>query len=131
VGTVANPVMLPNTQIATYNGGMAGVAQRGTGTPYAAIGNMSILYNFGRGAGAVTGSFDTMAFSGAITNTPGTANVTGSIQMTGGPSVSGPLTGSFFSSPTDPAKYIAGAFGLKGTVSGTPYAAGGIFATQH
>ncbi len=55
VGTVANPVMLPNTQVATYNGGMAGVAQRGTGNPYAAIGNMSIIYNFGRGAGAVSG----------------------------------------------------------------------------
>jgi hypothetical protein len=130
VGTVANPLMLPNTQIATYNGGMAGVAQRGTGTPYAANGSMSILFNFGRGTGAVSGTFDTMAFSGAITNTPGTPNVTGSIQMTGGPSVSGPVTGSFFSSPTDPAKYISGAFGVKGNVSGTPYAAGGIFATQ-
>ncbi len=34
VGTVANPVMLPNTQSATYSGFMAGMAQLGTNNPY-------------------------------------------------------------------------------------------------
>jgi hypothetical protein len=130
VGTVANPVMLPNTQSATYTGFMAGMAQLGSNNAYFATGDMTINWSFNRGAGSVGGTFDNKAYSGALAITPGTPNVSGQIQMTGGPSVSGPLTGSFFSSPTDPAKYIAGAFGVKGTVSGTPYAAGGVFATQ-
>jgi hypothetical protein len=129
-GTVANPVMLPNTQSATYTGFMAGMAQLRSNNAYFATGDMTINWSFNRGAGSVGGTFDNKAYSGALAITPGTPNVSGQIQMTGGPSVSGPLTGSFFSSPTDPAKYIAGAFGVKGTVSGTPYAAGGVFATQ-
>jgi hypothetical protein len=99
---------------------MAGMAQLGSNNAYFATGDMTINWSFNRGAGSVGGTFDNKAYSGALAITPGTPNVSGQIQMTGGPSVSGPLTGSFFSSPTDPAKYIAGAFGVKGTVSGTP-----------
>ena len=132
VGTVANPVMLPNTQSATYTGFMAGMAQLGTNNPYFATGDMTINWSYNRGSGSVVGTWDNKAYSGNLQVAPGppSANVTGSINLTASPSVSGPLTGSFSSSPTDPAKYIAGAFGVSGNVSGTPYKAGGIFATQ-
>ena len=132
VGTVANPMMLPNTSSATYTGFMAGMAQLGTNNPYFATGDMTINWSYNRGSGSVVGTWDNKAYSGNLQVAPGppSANVTGSINLTASPSVSGPLTGSFFSSPTDPAKYIAGAFGVSGNVSGTPYKAGGIFATQ-
>jgi hypothetical protein len=107
-GTVANPMMLPNTQSATYSGFMYGRVQRGVAAPYMASGPMQFNWNFGRGSGAISASFDGMSLSGAATNTPGTANITGSIQTVTGPSVSGPIAGSFFSSPTDPAKYLGG-----------------------
>jgi hypothetical protein len=124
--------MLPNTQVATYTGFMAGVAQRGTGNPYNVNGTLQIPnFSFASGTGPVLASFDGITLSGTIGKPPGTTGPSSSLVGTlSGGGVSGPLNGSIFSSPSDPAKYIAGAFGLKGSVGGTPYAAGGIFATQ-
>jgi hypothetical protein len=129
-GTVGSAPQLPNTQKITYDGFMYGRVQHGANS-YMASGPWSLNWDMSKSAGKITvPNFDGMALSGTAALTPGTANITGSMQSTSGGNVSGPLAGAFFASPSNPSNYVAGAYGLAGSKAGTSYASGGIFAAQ-
>ena len=128
-GTVGSAPQLPNTQKITYDGFMYGSVQNGANSRMAS-GPWSLNWDMSRSAGTIRATYDGMNISGAAALTPGTANITGSMQSTSGGSVSGPLSGAFFSSPSNPANYVAGTYGLTGTKGGSTYLSGGIFAAQ-
>jgi hypothetical protein len=121
-------VQLPMTGIATYNGFMAGYAQKGGNAPYQATGSYQNAWNFQTGQGDFTGSFDRRNFSGTTYTTGGTT-FAGNFNSVGGHHHrSGSLSGGFFSSPTDAAAYQAGTFSIGNARS--RYQASGVFAGQ-
>jgi hypothetical protein len=125
-------VQLPMTGIATYNGFMAGYAQKGGNAPYQATGSYQNAWNFQTGQGDFTGSFDRRNFSGTTYTTGGTT-FAGNFNSVGGHHHrSGSLSGGFFSAPTDTAgrfpSYQAGTFSIGNARSF--YQATGIFAGQ-
>ncbi|HTB40817.1 MAG TPA: hypothetical protein VK777_27265, partial [Reyranella sp.] len=86
-------------------------------------------WNFASRTGAFTGSFDGRGYSGTMQTTGpiGTTTFAGTINSTTGHR-SGSMSGGFFSSPSDPAAYQAGAFSIGSARS--RYQATGIFAGQ-
>ena len=120
-------MQLPQIGSASYNGFMAGIAQRGGNSPYLASGSYQNTWNFQTGRGAFAGSFDGRSYSGMTQTTGGTGSTTFAGTFTGGHR-SGSLSGGFFSSPSDVAAYQAGTFSIGGRHS--HYRATGIFAGQ-
>ena len=118
-------VALPQTGSATYSGFMAGFAQHGHATPYAAGGTFTNAWNFQTGTGTFNANFDNRPYAGqTAAPSPGGTSFNGTFNGSG--NRSGMLNGSFFSSPTDAAAYQAGNFSIKGP----GYRAGGVFAGQ-
>lgn len=122
-GTITPALSLPSTGTATYSGHVIGSVVNGPNA-YIAAGSYSNVWNFATQTGAVTiGNFDGATYTGNTALSGGTANFTGALSGAGR---TGAIAGSFFSSPTVPAKGQAGSF----SVTGTNYKAGGTFAAQ-
>jgi hypothetical protein len=123
-GTPTTAVQLPQTGGAIYSGFMAGFASNnGTAPP---PGSYQNVWNFASRTGTVTANFDGAAFNGntAMIGNSARFNTPAAITGTGGRNLT--LDGAFFTSPSDPAKYQAGSFAVKGS----NYTAGGVFAGQ-
>jgi hypothetical protein len=125
-GTMTTPVQMPQTGSATYNGSMMGNVWN-NGSSYGATGSYSSTWGFATRAGSFNASFDGTSYSGSASATPGSGGTSFTGSFSGG-GRSGSLSGAFFSSPTDAAKYQAGAFAI-GADSST-YKAAGVFAGQ-
>jgi len=123
-GQVTAANQMPMTGSATYTGGMFGTVMHGTNAPTTASGTIQFGVNFASPQTiTINANFDNVSYSGLGGIVRGTSNVFGSISGGGN---SGSVPGSFFAGGGDPAKYLGGAFGIKGT----NYLAGGIYATQ-
>jgi len=125
-GSMTPQVLMPQTGTATYNGSMMGNVSN-NGSTYSATGSYSSSWGFASRAGSFNASFDGTNYSGSASAVGGSAGTTFTGTFSGG-GRSGNLSGAFFASPTDAAKYQAGAFSI-GTNS-TPYKAAGVFAGQ-
>jgi hypothetical protein len=116
---------------ATYSGHMVGNVVN-NGNAYVAAGTYTNQWSFGPRTGIATINFDGASFGGGLTANTAmsgggpTFATTAPLASSVIPGRSLTLNGSFFSSPTDAAKYQAGNFG----VTGTSYKAGGTFAGQ-
>jgi hypothetical protein len=134
-GTLSNQADLSSLNMqnatATYNGHMVGNVLN-NGSAYIAAGSYTNQWSFGARSGIATITFDGARYGGGITantvlNGGGpTFQTTAPLPSSGVTGRSLTLNGSFFASPSDPAKYQAGSFG----VTGAAYKAGGIFAGQ-
>ena len=94
------------------------------GDVYAAAGSYSNTWDFQKGRGDFSGSFDRRRYSGTTQLVPGSnTNFNGNFQ---GGSRAGSLNGAFFASPSDAAAYQAGNF----AINGRRYDASGIFMGQ-
>ena len=125
-GTMTTQVQMPQTGSATYNGSMMGNVWN-NGNTYGATGSYSSTWGFATRAGSFNASFDGTSYAGSAAATQGSGGTafTGTLSGAGR---SGNLSGAFFASPTDAAKYQAGAFTI-GSNSST-YKAAGAFAGQ-
>ncbi|MCW5733668.1 MAG: FecR domain-containing protein [Enhydrobacter sp.] len=125
-GTMTTQVQMPQTGSATYNGSMMGNVWN-NGSQYSATGSYNSSWGFASRAGSFNASFDGTSYSGSASATPGSGGTSFTGSFSGG-GRTGNLSGAFFASPTDPAKYQAGAFTI-GANSAT-YKAAGVFAGQ-
>jgi hypothetical protein len=120
-------VQLPNTQSASFSGGMLGLAQNGNGPTRVVTGSFGLNYNWGQGAGAWNANFDNRSYVGSVNGTGG-ANFGGS----GIPATTGNNTmavnGSFLTVPA-PGRPVVGVVGqFSATGPGNSYQASGVFA---
>jgi hypothetical protein len=127
VGTLTTAVQMPQSGGATYSGGMVGNVNN-RGAAYIASGSYQMDWNFGRRTGNLNASFDGTNYRGGAAAIPGSGGTNFAGGFTGGRGRVGTLNGSFFTSPTDVAKYQAGAFSIGNNSSS--YKASGIFAGQ-
>jgi len=118
---------MPQSGGATYSGGMVGNVNN-RGAAYIASGSYQMDWNFGRRTGNLNASFDGTNYRGGAAAIPGSGGTNFAGGFTGGRGRVGTLNGSFFTSPTDVAKYQAGAFSIGNNSSS--YKASGIFAGQ-
>lgn len=125
-GTMPTQVQMPQTGSATYNGSMAGNVWN-NGRTYEKIGSYSSTWGFATRAGTFNAQFDGTSYSGSAAAVAGSGGTSFAGSFSGG-GKSGSLSGAFFTSPTDAAKYQAGAFTI-GANSNT-YKATGVFAGQ-
>jgi hypothetical protein len=125
-GTMPTQIQMPQTGSATYTGSMMGGVWN-NGSTYNATGSYSSTWGFANRAGSFNASFDGTSYAGSAAATQGSGGTSFTGTFSGG-GRSGNLSGAFFTSPTDAAKYQAGAFTI-GT-NGTPYKAAGAFAGQ-
>jgi hypothetical protein len=125
-GTMPTQFQMPQTGSATYNGSMMGNVWN-NGSMYSATGSYNSTWSFGSRAGSFNASFDGTSYRGSAAAVQGSGGTTFAGSFSGG-GRSGNLSGAFFSSPQDAAKYQAGAFTI-GSGS-TPYKAAGAFAGQ-
>jgi hypothetical protein len=123
-GTMPTQVQMPQTGSATYNGSMMGNVWN-SGGMYSATGSYSSTWSFGSRAGSFNASFDGTSYAGSAAATQGSGGTSFTGSFSGG-GRTGNLSGAFFTSPTDAAKYQAGAFTI-GSGSST-YNAAGVFA---
>jgi FecR protein len=123
-GTLAT--QLPNTQVASFSGGMWGQAQNAGGSIRNVTGTFGINnYSFAAGSGQWVSAFDGRNYAGTVTGTPGGAHFgANSIPATTGYNTMS-VNGSFFSSPTS----NGGVAGVGGqfAVGGPGYLASGTF----
>jgi hypothetical protein len=125
-GSMATQAQMPQTGSATYTGSMMGNVWN-NGSTYNATGSYNSTWGFASRAGSFNASFDGTSYSGTAAATTGSGGTSFTGSFSGG-GRSGNLSGAFFASPTDPAKYQAGAFTI-GANSPT-YKAAGVFAGQ-
>lgn len=125
-GTMTTSVQMPQTGSATYTGSMMGNVWN-NGSTYSATGSYSSTWGFASRAGSFNASFDGRSYTGSAAATQGSGGTSFTGSFSGG-GQSGSLSGAFFASPTDAAKYQAGAFTI-GANSST-YKAAGVFAGQ-
>jgi hypothetical protein len=125
-GTMPTQVQMPQTGSATYNGSMMGNVWN-NGSLYNATGSYSSTWSFGSRAGSFNASFDGTSYAGSAAATHGSGGTSFTGSFSGG-GRSGNLSGAFFTSPTDAAKYQAGAFTIG--ARSTTYKAAGTFAGQ-
>ncbi|WP_428673495.1 FecR domain-containing protein [Reyranella sp.] len=126
-GSMTPQVLMPQTGSATYTGSMMGNVSNNGSTPYSATGSYSSTWGFASRAGSFNASFDGTSYSGSAKASAGSGGTSFTGNFSGG-GRSGNLSGAFFASPTDAAKYQAGAFTI-GTNT-TNYKAAGVFAGQ-
>jgi hypothetical protein len=118
---------LPNTQSASFSGGMWGQAQNGNSPIRNVTGSFGLNYNWGAGSGAWNANFDNRSYVGTVNGTGG-ANFGGSniAATTGNRSMA--VNGSFFTGPGA----AGGVVGVGGQFSATNpsgnYQASGVFA---
>jgi hypothetical protein len=125
-GTMTTQVQMPQTGSATYNGSMMGNVWN-QGSQYSATGSYSSSWGFATRAGSFNASFDGTSYAGSASAGSGSGGTSFTGSFSGG-GRSGNLSGAFFSSPTDAAKYQAGAFTIG--ANNTTYKAAGAFAGQ-
>jgi len=125
-GTMPTQVQMPQTGSATYNGSMMGNVWN-NGSLYNATGSYNSTWSFGSRAGSFNASFDGTSYAGSAAATQGSGGTSFTGAFSGG-GRSGSLSGAFFTSPTDAAKYQAGAFTIG--ANSTTYKAAGTFAGQ-
>jgi hypothetical protein len=116
---------LPNTQSASFSGGMWGQAQNGNGAIRNVTGTFGMNYNWGAGSGSWNANFDSRNYVGAVNSTGG-ANFGGSnIVATGNRTMS--VNGSFMTGPgaSGAVVGVAGQFSASGP--GNSYQASGVF----
>src|SRR5258706_14273809 len=99
---------MPQTGSATYTGSMMGNVWN-NGNTHSATGSYSSSWGFASRAGSFNASFDGTSYSGSAAAAPGSGGTTFTGTFAGG-GRSGNLSGAFFTSPSDMAKYQAGAF---------------------
>lgn len=151
-GRLSDPVQIPTTGTATYNGHMVGtVKNSSTGAEYIAASGFQYVANFGNPAASTmtVSSFDGVSYGGTVpfdrtrntnayvSNSEILAAIDGIIPRTGGAALSGAtmeIGGMFFKGKTDPVKDVAGGFGVRAnpvtTSAGTNhnYIAAGVWA---
>jgi hypothetical protein len=122
-GTIAT--VLPNTQVASFSGGMWGQAQNAGGSIRNVTGTFGINnYSFSAGSGQWVSAFDGRNYSGTVTGTPSGANFS-SNTITGTGSATMAVNGSFMtgSGAGGSVVGVAGQF-----AAGAPgYVASGVF----
>ncbi len=113
---------LPNTQSASFSGGMWGQAQNAGGSIRNVQGTYGMTYNWGSSLGSFNASFDNRNYAGGVQGAGG-ANFTG--VFAGGNRI-GTLSGAFNTSPTAGGAVVgqSGQFGI----AGPGYLASGVFA---
>ena len=117
---------LPNTQVASFSGGMWGQAQNGNSAIRNVTGSFGLNYSWGAGSGAWNANFDNRTYVGTV-NGAGGANFGGS----GIPATTGNNTmavhGSFFTGPGAGGGVVGvgGQFSASGP--GNSYLASGVF----
>jgi len=123
-GTVAT--QLPNTQSASFSGGMWGQAQNGNGPIRNVTGSFGLNYSWGSGSGSWNAQFDTRNYVGTVNGTAG-ANFAGS----GIPATTGNNTmavnGSFFTGPGAGGGVVGVGGQFSATGPGNSYQASGVF----
>lgn len=115
---------LPNTQSASFSGGMWGQAQNGNSPLRNVAGSFGMTYSWGSGAGTWNANFDNRTYTGGVAGSGGVSFAGSNIAATTG-NRSMSVNGSFFTSPAA-AGGVAGVGGQFGA-SGPQYKASGIF----
>ncbi len=117
---------LPNTQVASFSGGMWGQAQNGNGPIRNVTGTFGINnYSFAAGSGAWTATFDTRTYNGTVTGAGANFGGSGIPATTGSNTMS--VNGSFFtgSGAGGGVVGVGGQFSASGP--GNSYLASGVF----
>jgi hypothetical protein len=117
-------VQLPNTQSASFSGGMLGVAQNSNGPIRVVTGSFGLNYNWGQGAGAWNANFDNRSYVGSVNGTGG-ANFGGSGIPATTANNTMAVNGSFLTGPAAGRAVVAvvGQF----SATGNGYQASGVF----
>jgi hypothetical protein len=121
-GTLAT--QLPNTQSATFSGGMWGQAQNGNSAIRNVTGSFGMTYSWGAGTGTWNANFDNRTYTGNVAGSGGVSFAGSYIAATTGNRAMS-VNGSFFTSPAA-AGSVAGVGGQFGA-HGPQYTASGIF----
>jgi hypothetical protein len=117
---------LPNTQVASFSGGMWGQAQNGNGPTRNVTGTFGINnYSFAAGSGAWTATFDTRTYNGTVTGAGANFGASGIPATTGSNTMA--VNGSFFTGPGAGGGVlgVGGQFSASG--AGSSYLASGVF----
>jgi FecR-like protein len=119
-GTLAT--QLPNTQSASFAGGMWGQAQNAGGSIRNVTGSFGLNYSWGAGSGAWNANFDNRAYSGTVT---GAGASFGASAIPGTGSAAMGVSGSFMTGPGAGGSVVgvAGQF----SAGATGYKASGVF----
>jgi hypothetical protein len=123
-GTLAT--QLPNTQSASFSGGMWGQAQNGNGPIRNVTGTFGINnYSWSQGSGGWTANFDNRTYNGQVSSTGGVSFGNNSIPATVGNRAMS-VAGSFYTGPGAGGSVmgVAGQFGVNGPQH---YLASGVF----
>jgi hypothetical protein len=115
---------LPNTQSATFSGGMWGQAQNGNSAIRNVAGNFTLGYNWGQGSGAWNSNFDNRTYTGNVSSTGGVSFGNASIPATVGNRAMS-VNGSFFTG-AGAGGAVVGVGGQFGA-TGPGYLASGVF----
>jgi hypothetical protein len=121
-GTLATE--LPNTQSASFSGGMWGQAQNGNSAIRNVTGSFGMTYSWGAGAGTWNANFDNRTYTGSVAGSGGASFAGSNIAATTGNRTMS-VNGSFFTSPAA-AGGVAGVGGQFGA-RGLQYQASGVF----
>jgi hypothetical protein len=121
-GTLATE--LPNTQSASFSGGMWGQAQNGNSAIRNVTGSFGMSYSWGAGTGTWNANFDNRTYTGNVAGSGGVSFAGSNIAATTGNRTMS-VNGSFFTSPAAAGGVagVAGQFGARGP----QYQASGVF----
>ena len=122
---------LPNTQSASFSGGMWGQAQNGNSAIRNVTGSFGMTYNWGQGSGAWNANFDNRTYIGNVNGTGGVSFGGSNIPATTGNNTMA-VNGSFFTGPGAGGAVVGvgGQFSAGGP--GNSYLASGVFGgTKH
>jgi hypothetical protein len=117
---------LPNTQSASFSGGMWGQAQNGNSAIRNVTGSFGLNYNWGAGSGTWNANFDNRSYVGSVNGTGG-ANFGGSniAATTGNRTMA--VNGSFFTGPGAGGAVVGVGGQFSATGPGNSYQASGVF----
>jgi hypothetical protein len=123
-GTLAT--QLPNTQSASFSGGMWGQAQNGSSAIRNVTGSFGLNYSWGTGSGAWTANFDNRSYVGTVTSSGRVSFSGNNIPATTG-SNNMSVNGAFYTGP-GAAGSVVGVGGQFSAVGpGNSYQASGVF----
>jgi hypothetical protein len=115
---------LPNTQSASFSGGMWGQAQNGNSAIQNVTGSFGLSYNWGAGSGAWNANFDNRTYVGTVNGSGGANFGASSIPATTGNNTMA-VNGSFFTGPGAGGAVVG--VGGQFSATGNNYLASGVF----